>query len=136
MAIPWLVVLKSVPWTEVIANAPKVADGARKLWGAVSGGTETAPPPAVDAPADASPEARRIAALAQRVASLEATNAELREQMLASSELIRALADQNAQLVARVEANRVRTVRLTIAVAVLAIFAASWLVVALARQGV
>jgi hypothetical protein len=28
MAIAWLAVLKSVPWSEVISNAPKVADGA------------------------------------------------------------------------------------------------------------
>ena len=35
MAIGWLTILKSVPWTEVIKNAPKVAEGARKLWNAV-----------------------------------------------------------------------------------------------------
>ena len=31
MAIAWLTVLKMVPWGEVINNAPKVADGAKKL---------------------------------------------------------------------------------------------------------
>ena len=29
MAIGWLTILKTVPWTEVISNAPKVADGAK-----------------------------------------------------------------------------------------------------------
>ena len=36
MAIGWLSVLKSVPWEEVISNAPKVAEGAKKLWKSVS----------------------------------------------------------------------------------------------------
>jgi hypothetical protein len=36
MAIPWLSVIKLVPWGEVISNAPKVAEGAKKLWSAVS----------------------------------------------------------------------------------------------------
>ena len=36
MAIGWLTILQSVPWTEVIKNAPKVAEGARKLWSAVA----------------------------------------------------------------------------------------------------
>ena len=31
MAIPWLTVLQAVPWGDVIRNAPKVADGAKKL---------------------------------------------------------------------------------------------------------
>lgn len=37
MAIGWLTILKSVPWAEVISNAPKVAEGARKLWNAEIG---------------------------------------------------------------------------------------------------
>ena len=32
MGISWMTVLAAVPWTEVIKNAPKVAEGARKLW--------------------------------------------------------------------------------------------------------
>ena len=32
MAIPWLTVLQSVPWSDVVRNAPKVAAGAKKLW--------------------------------------------------------------------------------------------------------
>lgn len=31
MAIGWLTILKSVPWTEVIRNVPKVAEGGAKF---------------------------------------------------------------------------------------------------------
>ena len=32
MGLSWITVLKAVPWTEVVRNAPAVAEGARKLW--------------------------------------------------------------------------------------------------------
>ena len=32
MAIPWLTVLQAVPWSDVLAQAPKVVDAAGKLW--------------------------------------------------------------------------------------------------------
>ena len=50
--------------------------------------------------------------------ALETTVAELHTQMLASSELIKALADQNTALVKRVEAHRVRLLWLSGVVAV------------------
>jgi len=31
MAIPWFSMLQAVPWGQVIDNAPKVVDGAKKL---------------------------------------------------------------------------------------------------------
>jgi hypothetical protein len=67
MAIGWLAVLQNVPWSEVINNAPKVADGAKKLWNAVTrkpARTEesnSGPPPA------APTESQTIAALQTRV---------------------------------------------------------------------
>lgn len=116
MAIPWLVVLTNVPWKQVLDNAPKVADGAKKLWNAVGGKSfsptlpegrpERSPVSGADAPA----------MLQVRVAELERTAFDLHQQMLASSELIRTLADQNAELVKRIEANRVRAAWLTGAV--------------------
>ncbi|MDP1899430.1 MAG: hypothetical protein Q8K96_03110, partial [Rubrivivax sp.] len=61
-------------------------------------------------------------------AALETAVADLHGQMFASSELIKALAEQNAQLVKRVEANRVRMLWLTAATGVLAIaLIAAWL---------
>ena len=53
--------------------------------------------------------------------SLRITAAELHQQMLTSSELIRELADQNAALIKRVETFRVRLRWLSIAIALLAV---------------
>ena len=103
MAIGWVSLLKTVPWADVIASAPAVADGAKKLWKAV--GKKKAVPLAADA---APSETVTSAAPDARLQALEETIAELQGQMLASSELITALASQNAELVKRAEANRVR----------------------------
>lgn len=125
MAIGWLTILKSVPWTEVIRNAPKVAEGARKLWSAV--GRQRAADEVAEAGAQpaASHEPHTLEALEARAAALEAAVSDLHKQMLASSELIKELAEQNAQFVKRIEANRVRTLWLGAAIIVLAIAALS-----------
>jgi hypothetical protein len=52
------------------------------------------------------------------VHGLQTTVAQLQEQMQASSELIKALADQNTQLVQRVELNRERLLRVSVAAGV------------------
>jgi hypothetical protein len=122
MAIGWLAVLKSVPWSEVLHNAPVVADGAKKLWGAVSRQPQqTAPSP----PSSTNP----MAQLEGRIGALEAALAERHAQMLASSELIKALAEQNAQLIGRIDAQRRLLVWLGAAsgVMVLAAAASLWL---------
>lgn len=114
MAISWISVLKMVPWGEVISNAPKVADGAKKLWKTVG----KKPEPAAQASSSAAEVS--MADLQARLLAAEGTIAELHEQMLASSELINALAEQNAQLVQRVEVHRVRVKWLSILLAVAA----------------
>jgi hypothetical protein len=131
MPIPWLVVLQSVPWTDVIRNAPKVADGAKKLWNTVAGKPVQAQAATAESSPDASPEEQAIAGLKARVASLEASVAELHGQMLASSELIKTLAEQDGQLVARIEINRVRMLWLASALAGVAVIAAVGLVLLL-----
>jgi hypothetical protein len=97
MAIGWLTVLQNVPWTDVIANAPKVAEGAKKLWGAVRKS------PAAAEAGTATPQTD-----AARIAALEAGMADLNRQLLESAAIITSLAEQNAQLVQRIEANRRR----------------------------
>lgn len=131
MPIPWLVVLQSVPWTDVIRNAPKVADGAKRLWNTVAGNPAQAPAETVRASPGASAEEQAIARLEARVASLDASVSELHSQMLASSELIKTLAEQNGQLVARIEINRVRMFWLSSALAVVGIIAVAALVMLL-----
>ncbi len=135
MALGWLAVLQSVPWSEVISNAPKVADGARKLWNAVA--RKSSLPEVSDSstqPAVAL-ESQPMAALDARVITLEAAVSDLHGQMLASSELIKALADQNAQLIQRIETNRVRVLWLSAVTAVVAIAALLGLFLAFSQHG-
>ena len=121
MPISWLTVLQAVPWSDVIRNAPKVADGAKKLWSTVAGQPAQA---LVDAGTPArSRDDRSPEVLQARIDALDATVADLHGQLLASAELIRELAEQNTQMVRRVELNRVRAVRLTWALAGVALVA-------------
>jgi hypothetical protein len=133
MAIGWLSVLKMVPWGDVISNAPKVADGAKKLWSAVA----KKPPAAELATASAqpalSPEAQSIAILQAQLAAAEAEVSDLHNQMLESSQLIKALADQNTQLIKRIEVNRLRVLWLAGAMVVLVVVAAINLAITIAR---
>jgi hypothetical protein len=131
MPVPWLTVLQSVPWTDMIKSAPKVAEGAKKLWNSVGKKPPAAALPEPAMPASSSPEAQAIAALESRAVGMEAAITELHTQMLASSELIKALADQNAQLIRRIETNRVRWLWLAGAVVVASILAVGALVVVL-----
>lgn len=116
MAIGWLTVLKMVPWGDVIENAPKVAQGAKKLWSSV--GKKTAPEVAVGPSADLAvprPDSSlgaQVAAQAAQLAALQASTTELQQQMVESSALIQSLAEQNTQLIARVELNRKRLLAL------------------------
>ncbi len=103
MAIGWLTVLKLVPWGDVIENAPKVAQGAKKLWKSVG------PKPAVVlVPETSLPAGTSLQDLLAQVQQLQIATTELHQQMRDSSELIQSLADQNTQLIGRVEANRKR----------------------------
>lgn len=123
MAIGWLTVLQMVPWSDVISNAPKIAEGAKKLWNTVG-----KKPPVQAEPVDASssslaPQVQTLATLQARIAAMEETIGDLHGQMLASSELIKTLADQNTQLIQRIEVNRVRLLLLAGLTVVLAVIA-------------
>jgi hypothetical protein len=116
MAIGWMTVLKMVPWGDVIETAPKVAAGAKKLWakvgkkpvlGATLANGNTSDPQALTGQ-DA------IAALQTQVAELQVAIAELHQQMFESSALIQTLAEQNTQLVQRIELHRKRLLLLVV----------------------
>lgn len=121
----WLSVLKLVPWADVIAAAPKVAGGARKLWDAV--GREPAPDAVAPEMAKERP-ADPTAALAIRLDRTDAELADLRAKLQSATGLIATLADQNEQLIARIDAMRVRIVWLgtatgiALVVAIVALF--------------
>ena len=128
MALGWLTALKAIPWSDVISTAPVVMDGAKKLWHSV--GKKPVPPElAPVAPSlGASPQDRALAALEARIAALENEAADLHGQMVSSSELIKALAEQNTQLIRRIETSRVRLLWLAVATAVIAVVAIGALV--------
>lgn len=120
MAVGWMTVLKLVPWGDVIENAPKVAQGAKKLWNSVGKKTpvETTAPATTVMTDD--PRAN-VQALQSQVAGLQVSVAELHQQMVDSSALIKSLADQNSVLVQRVALNHRRLLALALLVAALAV---------------
>lgn len=136
MAIGWLAALKLIPWSEVISNAPMVAEGAKKLWSAVAKKPAASELSRANSQVAASTDAQVIAALAGRVATLESAVSDLHSQMVASSELIKALAEQNSQLIGRVETQRVRVIWLAAITVVAACTAVASLAVAMAGRAV
>lgn len=113
MALPWSALFSAIPWTDVIAKAPDIAQGARKLWQKTAKrGADAAAPPTPAGPAAPS--------LETRLAALESLNAELALRQQQSAELLAALATQNADLVQAAEALRRRVRQLSMAVGALA----------------
>jgi hypothetical protein len=113
MPLPWLTVLQAVPWIEVIRNAPRLVEAARKLLNKTPPGG--APP---DADKSAEPS---LGELARRFDALDAQNREI-------SRLLAGLAEQNELLVARIEANRrqMRGLWLTLGLVLLLAVLALW----------
>ena len=118
MPIPWLTVLQSVPWSDVVRNAPKVAAGAKKLWdnvahkGAVQQG-----------PADSATEVETeptLLSLKADVIALRAGSMLLQQQLAESSAMVSELAEQNTQLIAGMEALRRKQKRMLWALLVVA----------------
>lgn len=105
MAVGWVAMLQMVPWGEVIKNAPKVADGAVKLWNSVSkkqsleGGSDVTD-------VIVGSDSAVVEQLRQQLHAAEHSIAELQGEMVQSTEVIKELAKQNAQLVAQIEVNR------------------------------
>ena len=103
-----ITVLSNIPWGQVVENAPKVADGAARLWNSVA--SFRRPTTVLSAvennETQQSPSETEV--IRSQIQDLESAINNLEEQMKASSEVIKALADQNAQLVAGIELNRVR----------------------------
>ncbi|HEY0841475.1 hypothetical protein [Methylotenera sp.] len=114
MAIGWLTLLKAVPWAEVAKKAPEVAESAKKLWNTIAKNPSN---PDIKVETENhlfSSQDQEVKWLKERLAANEAAYADLHNQILASAELIRVLADQNTQLINAVELNRKRLVRLAV----------------------
>lgn len=128
-----LMVLSNIPWGQVVENAPKVAEGAAKLWNSVTSFRKPASPSQINDSASKKPPSE-TETLRSQIQALEETVRSLQEQMQASSELIKALADQNTHLVNRIELNRVRLQRASIAAASLGFLLLSAVSYLLLRQ--
>ena len=106
MAAGWWTVLKTVPWSDVISAAPQVATGARRLWDTVNRKPGAVDPATGLSPEMAAQEDDIIGLLIARSEQNDAKLNDLRNQMRAASELIANLADQNAQLIAKMDVQR------------------------------
>jgi len=76
-----------------------------------------------------------VTSMQARLAEAEASIAQLNEQMQASSALIKALAEQNAELIQRIEINRVRTLWVVALLLVIGAIAGLNLAVTLSGNG-
>jgi hypothetical protein len=84
-------VLANIPWGQVVESAPKIAQGAGRLWETVRkrGGE---PPP----PSEASPEApSELQQLQLQAQALAAQVQSLEDEMRATAQLVKDLAEQN-----------------------------------------
>lgn len=107
MAAGWWTVLRTVPWSDVISAAPQVANGARRLWDTVNRNRQGMPDgPMGMAPEMAGQEDDVFDVLIRSVERNDAEITDLRNQMRSASEIIANLADQNAQLIAKIDAQR------------------------------
>ncbi len=113
MPVPWSALFSAIPWTDVIAKAPELAQGARKLWQKV-GKREATPPAPPDTPASSAPS------FGERIDALDARLADVGARQQESAELLAALAAQNAELIRATEELRSRVRQLGIGFVVLA----------------
>ena len=102
----WTTAFKVIPWLDLVAAAPAVVQGARRLWATVK--KQEAPVAEGQDPL-----------AAQR--ALETQIAELRQELTAASELVTNLAEQNGRLVEAIAILRVRTRVLLVFAAALAV---------------
>jgi TolA-binding protein len=131
MAIPWLAALQMVPWGQVIEHAPKVLAKAQELLRRRQAATDPAPgdgaiePWSPAAGADPAQLRERLDRLQTRVEQ-QAQLVEQQSQMLAE------LAEQSANLIAAIDAQRRQLRRTRFALVTLAMLL---LIVALAGRG-
>lgn len=123
MALGWVAVLQMVPWGEVIKNAPKVADGAVKLWNSVSKKKSLDGEGNEIANVVLAGDVSALDQLNHRLQEAQASIDDLQTQVVQSAEVIKELASQNAQLVAQIESNRkaVTVLGVTVALAVIGV---------------
>jgi len=109
-----ITVLSNIPWGTVIDAAPRIAEGAGRLWEAARNLRRPKTPDAQPSEAPDTPQVTETERLQTRVTELEATVQAMREQLQASAQVLKDLADQNALLVQRIEVARQRVVLMAV----------------------
>lgn len=98
-----LVWLKAVPWSTIISNAPLIVDGAKALVGLARGKSSSGMDQPAPTAVTGDPRSD-LAALGSRVMHLE-------QQQRQAAELLRSMAESNAQLAQAVDVLHRRAVR-------------------------
>jgi len=131
MAVNWFASLRDVPWSKVLGMAPTIVENGRKLWDKVANKNVDETPAATTQTAVPVPEA--LSAMELRINVLEKKSAQLREEAVASFDVVRSMADQHSQLVHAVDVLLVRTRVLVRISVLLGIVCVALLVLVLSR---
>ena len=124
MAIGWFAAFKAFPWSDALAAAPTVVQAAKRVWTTVrrTEGEAAAAAESAQIKDRLSTHADALSLLESRVVRIEARTVEIANEALASSEVLKSLAEQNSQLVRAVENLHDRTRLLLWLMAVWAVF--------------
>lgn len=133
MAVGWLASLKHIPWSKVIGMTPSIVESGGKLWDRISSRRAEASAPANPAVDPLPPTPEALAAIEIRVGTLEKKTAQLREEAVASFDVVRSIVDQNSQVVRAVDVLLVRTQLLVRVSVLLGIACLALLVLVLTR---
>lgn len=113
MPLPWPAIFKAIPWSEVVAAAPKVLDQAKRL-AAAARRTDTASSGEVKSSASAQGPVNPV--IEARLSGVEKRVEEMGREAVSSAELLKSLAEQNAQLVQALQIVSSKIRRLTVVV--------------------
>ena len=129
-----MIALQVLPWADMIEKAPKIAEGATKLWDVVSRSKAriNAKPKDGVAPARL-PEEQAAAALELKLSANDAAIEMLHDQMVAAVRVTADVAMQNEQLIKRMDVLNRYLLRASIALGLVSVMAVSALILALVR---
>ena len=115
MPVPWPAIFKVIPWGEVVAAAPKVLEQAKKVVAAARR-TDSGSSAGADASALVQASDGALPAIETRLSRVEGRIEDLAREALSSAELVRSLAEQNAQLIQAVQilSSKVRRLNLIV----------------------
>jgi hypothetical protein len=115
MPVPWPAIFKVIPWGEVVAAAPKVLEQAKKVVAAARR-TDSGSSARADASAPVQASDGALPAIETRLSRVEGRIEDLAREALSSAELVRSLAEQNAQLIQAVQilSSKVRRLNLMV----------------------